>query len=69
MALVMGQASSASRTTTAASATVAPPAQRITITPDPSARRDSRAAEAFPVPASYVTVPGLISGLYEQEPR
>lgn len=68
MATVAGQASSASRVRTSAAATVAPGAQRITITPDPHATPGDQAvngAVAVGLPASYVTVPGLISGLYE----
>jgi hypothetical protein len=68
MAVQTGQAASVSRVRTAASATAVPPAQRITITPDLYATpRDQAASAAVAVdaPASYVTVPGLISGLYE----
>jgi hypothetical protein len=68
MAVQAGQAASYSRTTTVATALVAPGQQRITITPDPYATPRQQAANAgvaVPVPSSYVYAPGLISGLYE----
>ena len=68
MAVQAGQASSYSRVQTSAAATAAPRAQRITIAPDPFATPGDQAASAgvaAPVPSSYVTVPGLISGIYE----
>jgi hypothetical protein len=53
---------------TSASAAVAQRPQRIIITPDPNATAADAAANAgvaVPAPSSYVTVPGLISGIYE----
>jgi hypothetical protein len=68
MATITGQAASVSRVRTVAVAGVAPPAQRITIGPDPFATAGDQAAYAavaVPAPSNYVTVPGLISGIYE----
>jgi hypothetical protein len=68
MAVVSGQALLFSRTTTQLTARVDGGALLIAIAPDPRAtagQQAANAAVAVPAPSSYVTVPGLITGLYE----
>jgi hypothetical protein len=68
MATVTGQAASVSRVRTVAAAGVAPQAQQIIIAPDPFATAGDQAAYsaiAVAAPWNYVSVPGLISGIYE----